>query len=91
MGFLATNSNYRQTWPPSQRMNFVVPCIVEVLMNKIALRISDGADGWTAERAIIAGREHLTFYAGVFSSCFDNADPYSSLKVLLEKLRLCRR
>ena len=36
-------------------MSFVVSSIVEMSMNKIALRISVGADDWPAERAIITG------------------------------------
>ena len=38
-------------------MTFVVPFIVEVLMNKIALWISIRANDWSAERAIIATDE----------------------------------
>ena len=40
-------------------MTFVVPSIVEELMNKIALSISVSADDWTAERAIIASNEQI--------------------------------
>ena len=36
-------------------MTLVIPNIVEVLMNKIALWISIRSNDWTAERAIIAG------------------------------------
>ena len=38
-------------------MTFVVPSIVELLMNRIALWISIHANDWTAERAIIASNE----------------------------------
>ena len=38
-------------------MTFVVPSIVEVLMNKIALLISTGANHCTAKRAIIASED----------------------------------
>ena len=38
-------------------MNFVVPYIVEVLMNKITLWINIRAKDWTTERAIIASNE----------------------------------
>ena len=40
-------------------MTFVVPSIVEVLMNKIALLISIRANDWTAERAITASDDAL--------------------------------
>ena len=36
-------------------MTVVVPSIVEVLTNKIALTISVRANDWTTERVIIAG------------------------------------
>ena len=50
-------------------MTSVVPSIVEVLMNKIALWISNCGNNWTAESAPIAsnGRYELKF----FSSCAD--------------------
>ena len=40
-------------------MAFVVPSIVEVLINKIALLISIPANDWTAERAIFASDDAL--------------------------------
>ena len=36
-------------------MTIVVPSIVQVLMNKITLRISIHANDWTAKSAIISG------------------------------------
>ena len=38
-------------------MTFVVPSIVEVLMNKIALWISISVNDWTAESEIISNNE----------------------------------
>ena len=44
-------------------MTFVLPSIVEVLMNKIALWITVRANDWTAERAFIAsnGQDFFLF------------------------------
>ena len=42
-------------------MSFVVLRIVVVSMNKIALWISIRGNDWTAERAIIASNEEVTF------------------------------
>ena len=38
-------------------MASVVPCIVEVLMNKITLWISNRGNDWRAESAMIASNE----------------------------------
>ena len=38
-------------------MTYLVPTIVEVLMNKIALWISTCGNDWTAESAMIASNE----------------------------------
>ena len=42
-------------------MIFVLPSIVETLMNKIALCITVRADDWTAERAIITSNGDTQF------------------------------
>ena len=47
-------SIYHQTWRPHYRMSIVVSSIVEVSMNKIALRLSVGVGDWTVESVIIA-------------------------------------
>ena len=41
-------------WSASSRMTFVVPSIVQVIMNKMALCISILANDWTVEREVIA-------------------------------------
>ena len=40
-------------------MASVVPCIIEVLMNKIALWISNRKNDWRAESAMIASNVYL--------------------------------
>ena len=40
-------------------MAFVVPSIVEVLMNKIVLSVSNHTNDWTAESTIISSNENL--------------------------------
>ena len=46
--------NYHQTWSQIYPMTFAVPCIVEVLMYRVALWISIRTNDWATERAIIA-------------------------------------
>ena len=48
----AVTSNYRQIWPLSYPMIFVVPSIVEVLMNKISLWIVIHSNDLAAENLI---------------------------------------
>ena len=50
-------SNHRQIQPPSYPMTFLVPNILEVLIDKIALWISIRGNDWTAESAITSSNE----------------------------------
>ena len=59
------SSNYRQVWHSKYPM--FVSNIVKVLMYKIALRINDCADDWTAEIAIITVRKLSLRKGNVFT------------------------
>ena len=52
--YVNITSNYRKIRLPCSPMAFVVPSIVEVLVNKAALWISICVNDWTAKRTIIA-------------------------------------
>ena len=67
-------SNHRQIWPHSYPMTSLVPSSVKVLMNKIALWISNRGNDWPTESAIISskyqGVKNFTLVARMQNSSF---------------------